>query len=259
MSHTFIIAEAGSCHDNSYEKAMSLIDEAKHVGANACKFQYWSSAERLAARRHAKDYLDVYRHYQLPKPWLGALANQCKALGIEFMATVYLPEDVATIAPFVKRFKVASFEAQDTTLLRDMASYHKPILVSTGMLTERELTTLSRSSADVRILHCVSAYPSALEDLNLRAIRHSVGAGYSDHSRHPIAGALAVACGAEVIEAHLRLDETSPKNPDFVAAMAPGAFATYVRNIRDAELMLGDSVKRVQAGEHTMLKYRVMA
>src|SRR6059036_1051144 len=97
---TFVIAEAAACHDGDLGKALRLVDLAAAIGADACKFQFLSSAERLCRRRNAPTYLDSYRLLELPAKWLDVLRDRCKDHGIEFMATCYMPEDVATIAPY---------------------------------------------------------------------------------------------------------------------------------------------------------------
>lgn len=81
--------------------------------------------------------------------------------------------------------------------------------------------------------------------------------GLSDHSRHALTGALAVAAGATIVEAHLRLDDTPAENPDYAVAFSPSEFTQYVKNIRDAEVMLGTGRKEIQACEHEMLSFKV--
>jgi sialic acid synthase SpsE len=114
----------------------------------------------------------------------------------------------------------------------------------------------------VDFLHCVSAYPTPVEQLNLAVLRETddhcaIWSGLSDHTTHPLVGALAVAAGARIIEAHLKLDDTDPQNPDAPHARTPTAFADYVRNIRFAKAVMGDGVKRVMPSEAAMLPYRV--
>jgi N,N'-diacetyllegionaminate synthase len=74
-----------------------------------------------------------------------------------------------------------------------------------------------------------------------------------------LTGALAVACGATIVEVHFRLDETRKDNPDFAHSLSPGNLTTYIANIRKAERMLGDGVKKVEASEVPMLQHRVTA
>lgn len=267
MSKTFVIAEVGSCHDGNPGKALRLIEAARWAGADAVKFQFWSSAERLASRRRAAEYLDVYAQYRMPPEWFDTLPPASHSLGLEFMCTAYLPEDVAVVAPNVSRFKVASFEATD----RDFLSYHegfgKPVYVSTGMADEATTVGIARDVSGLRcwgsaLLHCVSSYPCPVDQVNLRALRglatwSDLRIGYSDHTTSPLTGALAVACGAEIVEFHLRLNDTDRQNPDYGHARAPGWARVYVSNIRQAEAMLGSGVKRQMPAEAEMARYRV--
>lgn len=251
---TLVIAEAGSCHDGDIEKAYRLIRTAAECGADVCKFQYYSSAERLAERRNAPEYLPIYKRYQVPTVWLSWLHLACRAAGVEFMATVYLPEDIEVIAPWVSRFKVASFEAMDNEFIGRHGSYGKQVIVSTGMTDGEEFMEIYGPGVeDLQILHCVSAYPTPLDQASLRCVVD----GYSDHTADIHTGGLAVAAGAEILEVHFRLFETSVDNPDRPASLNPSQLKEYVSFVRKAELMLGDGVKRPQEAEKPMMKYRV--
>ena len=267
MTHTLVIAELGSCHDGSLEKMKRLILAAKECGADVAKGQYWSSADRLADRRKVPDsYREIYRRYQMPRDWLAYLAGYCESVGIEWMVTTYLPEDVATVAPFVKRFKVSSFEAGDDAFLSAYAPFDKPVMVSCGMRSGDEVWRLSDTCwslfRDVTLLHCVSSYPAPSSEMGLSVLRRGLDDrmfdGLSDHSRQIDMGALAVAAGAEIIETHLRLDDTDPANPDYAVAFSSAEFAEYVRLIRRAEVIMGSGEKKLQECERAMSAYRVM-
>lgn len=247
---TFIIAEAGSCHDGVFEKAVGLIDVAKDAGADAVKFQWWSSAVRMAERRRAPAYLQTYADYQMPASWLPRLAAECDRRGIEFMCTAYLPEDVTTIAPYVRRFKVASFEAHEPNFVAVCRTYGKPVIVSTGMDAPISL--------DCTNLHCVSAYPTPLDEANLRVLWHGEHDGFSDHTACIYSGAFAVCSGAIMLEVHIKDWSTARDNPDAAAALDPKQFEEYVRLVRLAEKMLGDGTRREMPSEAAMAQYKVL-
>ena len=252
---TYIIAEAAACHDGDLAKALRLIDLAANIGASACKFQWLSRAERLCERRNAPEYLDAYRLLQFPEAWFPDLLSRCEEHGIELMTTCYLPEDISVVARYVKRFKVASFEANDQEFI-DAHPRDAHLLVSLGM---GQSPYRVRWPARVGFLHCVSAYPTPADQMNLARLRDRSGvpyAGLSDHSRHPWTGALAVAAGARVIEFHCRLDTTDPRNADFAVARTPQEALEYVAHIREAEARMGDGVAVVQEAERPMLRYR---
>lgn len=271
-SSTFVIMEAAGCHDGLLVRAMKLVDVASQVGADAVKFQWLSSPDRLAERRRAPDYLDAYRTLAFPREWFPLLEQACSERKIELMCTAYLPEDIHVVAPWVKRFKVSSFEAADRHFVVLHAEFRKPVFLSTGMLSWKAFDALARAydvhysresimsvQPTLSYLHCVSAYPCPVEHANLIALRRwdrGRLSGMSDHTRHPWTGALAVAAGARIVEFHARLDETDRGNADWEVSRTPAEAAEYVRNIRLAELMLGDGTKEPSV-EAPMAQYRI--
>jgi len=258
---TLIIAEAGSNHEGSLDKAKELIDIAVECGADVCKFQYWSSSTRLAERRHAPDYLQGYMKYRMPQEWLVKLSNHCAEKNIAFMATTYLPEDIEVVDPFVNRFKIASFEATDKKFVRDHRRFKKPVIISTGMMKQIEAASLEAliyvEMMDATLLHCVSSYPTPLEAVNFHVIGGALK-GFSDHTGEIHMGAYAVIRGAEIVEVHFRSYQTTEDSPDFRVSLSPVELHKYVAYIRQAEIILGDPIKKQQECEKKMAKYRVM-
>jgi N,N'-diacetyllegionaminate synthase len=274
MQHTYVIAEIASAHDGDIEKAMSLINAAADAGADAVKAQFWSDADRLADRRRVPPhYREIYRRYQIGADWLVGLARHTRERGMDFGCTAYLPEDVATVAPLVDFLKVASFEVLDEELRAAIEPWMpcphmyrtgKRVIVSLGMCDEDEAESvrrwhLSHTAGSTAILHCVSAYPCPLESLNLSVIQVNALGGFSDHTANIQVGAYAVMSGARIVEAHIRLNETDPANPDYAPALSPGQFRAYVANIRQAERIMGDWTKRIQPCEQEMAQYKVIA
>lgn len=276
---TYVIAEAASTHDGELIKALGLVDVAAESGADAVKFQYWSSGARLARRRNAPAYREVYERYQVPEDWLPALRMRADRNKVDFVCTSFLPEDVEVIAPHVHHFKIASFESNSPGLLvahapfmSQLHSRHLFISMGMGAAVGPIRAWLTRPMTDhfgaswgnagrIVFLHCVSAYPTPVEQLNIRALNVQLLGedgprfeGYSDHAEpdHTWTGALAVAAGAAYVERHIRLDETADDNPDCATAMRPRAFAEYVRHIRFAEAALGSGQRQPQAVEAPM-------
>jgi sialic acid synthase SpsE len=275
---TFIIAEAGSNHDMDLDKAVDLVKAAKRCGADAVKFQFWSSARRMARRRRAPEYEGVYAKYQIPEDWLGFLAGICQSIDIEFMCSSYLPEDVDLVAEHVKRFKVASFEANDPLHLTAHVPHlrrGKDVIVSCGLGADRAVIKYhlagradNNRAGRVHLLWCVSAYPAPIAELRLRRLGYKWDSmtnlpyvGFSDHSPPDsvISGAVAVGAGAVILERHMRVDTTDPENPDYPHASDPATFKAYVERVRQADLMMdGDEGHAGPiACEDEMRKYRV--
>lgn len=258
MSHTFIIAEAGSCHDQDPEKAKALVRAAKECGADAVKFQYWSDSAVLAQRRHAPELQPTYAKYKMPEGWLKYLSALAGELGIEFMCTTYLYNDILTVTPYVSRYKIASFEASDQGFLSKHILHmrgQKEIIVSLGMA--QELPKYFMGVPSISTLYCVSAYPTDVFDLNLSRMTMGHHDGLSDHTCSTQTGMLAVAAGARIIEKHLRLSDTLPTNPDYPHALDPGLFRKYVMEIRWAEKVMGTMERRPVASELKNMKYKV--
>lgn len=270
QQHTYVIAEAGACHDGAWKKAVGLVEEAQRAGADAVKFQWTSDPARMAARRHAPQYQDVYARYLVwaPPLQMGALARAARTVGLDFMCSVYLPEDVPVVAKHVKTFKVASFEAEDAALLAAHVPFLEAdrgarLLVSQGLGAASPWSHFPKALwSQVQTMHCVSAYPAPVDEMNLRVLRWGGRPGLSDHTDPAFTwtGALAVAAGATILEAHLRLDETDTANPDWAHAMSPRQFAEYVKHVRFAERALGhgDNGMRAQPSEAAMAAYKVV-
>jgi N,N'-diacetyllegionaminate synthase len=143
-------------------------------------------------------------------------------------------------------------------LLSYVAKKARPIVLSTGMSTlseiEDALNEIYRvGMRSVMLMHCVSTYPTAYEDANLRAIAtlknvFGLPVGFSDHSEGAVLPAIAVALGANAIEKHITPDRALP-GPDHLLSLEPLEFKAMVDQIRLAEKALGDGIKKPTAAE----------
>lgn len=272
---TYVIADIGATHDGSFENMVKAVDAAKEAGVSMLKFQWTSDPRRMAARRGratADGYAEVYARYlNWPEVWHAALAYECARNGIDYGCTVFLPEDVAVVAPYVAHAKLASFEAEDPAMWDAWSRSLNAdawLIASLGMGACKEWRSV-RFGDRVRWLRCVSAYPAPVEALQLRRLRLNLGNpetvdvlhGLSDHTDPALVwtGAIAVAAGAEIVEAHLRLDGTNPQNPDYPHAMTVWQFRDYVRHIKFAEACLGEDGESngPHESERPMLRYKV--
>ena len=257
MTRTLVIAELGSSWrfgDDHLANAYKLIQAVKACGADVAKFQWTSDGYAMAHRREFKgaecEEADwMYRQYlQYDPQWLHSLKAHCDKVGIEFMCTVYLPEDIEVIAPLVKRFKVSAFEAEWEEFLK---AHPKGCNMIVSLNPGKHIPPLRTNlNFEIDVLHCVSEYPTPLENLGLE--RAELGrdwwkSGLSDHTTSTLTGALAVAAGASIVEKHVRLLDTPQDNPDYPHSLVAHSlnesrftadccqFQTYVRNIREAE------------------------
>lgn len=267
-----IIAEAGVNHDGDVRKACALIDAAVAAGADIVKFQSFvvdavvTPAAPKAAYQVASTAPDESLHAMLTRLQLTpteftTIADHCRAQGIEFLATAFDAESLALICSLgIRRLKVPSGEITNVPYLRAIAAHRLPVLLSTGMSTLAEVSGavgLLREAGVARdqitVLHCTSAYPTPMADVNLRAMT-TMGAqlglpvGYSDHTPGWEVSVAAVALGAIVIEKHLTLNRHDP-GPDHAASLEPAEFAAMVRAVRNVTAALGDGVKAPQPSE----------
>lgn len=256
MNIPFIIAEAGSCHEETLGRATQLIRTAAQMGADCCKFQFWSSPTRMRARRGIPEPSGTYDTGSVREVWLPTLRDVCHKENILFGCSVYLPEDVATLSKYVDVWKVSSFEAKDRELTKlvSEARGERPWFLSTGMQGVEDDALLPKGAI---YLHCVSAYPCPPEQANLGAIEPHEG--YSDHTRMVLTGGFAVMAGADYLECHYRLDDTNINCPDYPVALTPAELGKYIYCARTAAAMRGDGDKKVMECEVENLKYRVIS
>ena len=239
---TFIIAEAGVNHGGKLEEAFRLVRAANDCGADAVKFQLFDSKRLWGDDRIA--------HLQFSLDDMMDVMEECAEVGIEFMCTPFDVEAVDFLAPLVKRMKIASGLLDDFKLLYAVRRTGLPIIASTGMATRTDVRqAMSVLAGDVTLLHCTSAYPCPLVDVNLRAMEYlryyTSQVGYSDHTDGTSVAVAAVALGACVIEKHLTLDRTQ-EGPDHLSSIEPQDFARMVREIREVEIALGNAKIEVQ-------------
>ena len=257
---TFIIAEAAlTWLHGGLEAAYRSIRAAKECGADAWKTQWTSDPVEMSRRRTGGDrgaggpgvasirFVEMaskYGRLAWDPAWLPLLKAECDRVGVEFLCTTFIPQDVETMGKYVKRFKVSAFESEDMGHLSAHGS--KPVIVSVNP-GKRKPVGLPGAS----FLWCISQYPAPPESLELSRLHHQDGLrpwdGFSDHTTSVLTGAVAVGAGARIIEKHVRLHDTPESDPDYGHSlicdinsppMEEIRFKQYVRFIREAERML---------------------
>jgi sialic acid synthase SpsE len=268
----FVIAEIGvNYYDIAQKKNISLLDaaklmiaKAKEGGAHAVKFQSYS-AETLATR-FSPAYWDTTKEteksqYELFKKYdkfrekeYRELCVYAKRTGIVFMSTPFDFESVEYLNSLVDVFKISSSDITNLPFIKYIANKGKPIFLSTGASTDREIgqavkTINDEKNEKVVLLHCVLNYPTAYENANLIRIKYLQKSypknliGYSDHTlpdKNMSVLMSAIIMGATVIEKHFTLDKAIPGN-DHYHAMDLSDLITVTQNIAFYKKILGDS------------------
>jgi len=266
----FVIAEAGINHNGELDLAFQLVDAAIAAGADAVKFQTFIAAELLTAEAAKADYqktttgeqgsqLEMIKRLELSFDDFRKLKTYCDDRGITFLST---PFDITSV-DFLRElglvvFKISSGDLTNHPLLRHVALQKRPVILSTGMsdMDEvREAVTVLHDAGndDVILLQCVTNYPAAAEDINLKAMlsmqsAFDVNVGYSDHTLGIEVTLAAVALGACVIEKHFTLNKNFA-GPDHRASLEPREFKAMVEGIRKVEAALGNGLKVPAASE----------
>ena len=224
----FFIAEVSANHCGNFNLAKKLIRCAYVNGADAVKLQTYT-ADTMTIKSNKKyfkikeglwkDYMlwDLYNKAQTPLKWHKELFKYGKSLGIKVFSTPF--DDTAV--DFLEKlncpiYKISSFEMTDLNLVKKVAQTKKPIIISTGMANLNEIETTVKTARkhgakDISLLYCVSNYPSSIDDFNLNNIKilkdkFKCKVGISDHSTDNRVAIASIACGAEVIEKHIALD-----------------------------------------------------
>ena len=261
----FIIAERSGNHLQNYDNAVELIKKASEAGADAIKIQTYTPDtismdkeginEEIVKEFHTveidhpdwKDmsYNKLYEKVYTPWEWHAKLEKVANEYGLPLFST---PFDFTSVDYLEKHnvpiYKIASYDVVNLPLIKKIAETGKPVLMSVGMATEKEIqeaihTLKYNGCQNYSILHCISSYPTKTENLNLSKIKdlkkkNNCIIGFSDHSLDTNAPAMAVLLGAKIIERHLTLDRKLG-GPDASFSSEPHEFKEFVDKVRMIE------------------------
>lgn len=273
----FFIAEAGVNHNGDLDLALRLVEIAHRAGADAVKFQTFTTGKVIAVDAPLAEYqkanagapsaVEMLKGFELPHADFARIADHCRAIGIEFMSSPFDLDSAAFLAGIgMTKFKLASGEITNAPFVRGVARLAAgaggSVILSTGMSTLDEVAETvgwieAEGNPDLTILHCVSNYPAPAKDANLRAMDTLAQAfgrpiGWSDHTLGDAVSLAAVARGATVVEKHFTLDNDLA-GPDHAMSMDPDGLARLIAGIRAVEASLGDGIKRPVEAEREIM------
>ncbi len=261
---TEIIAEIGVNHNGLLDVAKRLIDAAAWAGADHVKLQKRTpelhhDPDRIRRGTPWGDISDLeYRQIvEFGEKEYDCIDLHCREHGIGWFMSVWdMPSLEFALRYEPEYVKIPSALITDLELVGNVGRCAERTIMSTGMSTPLQITTAFDRipKTDLTLMHCHSAYPAPVDELNLRCIRslkrtyEGVRIGYSGHEQPLEPTVIAVALGAEVVERHITLDRTM-WGSDHLASVVPTAFSQLVARIRATEKALGDGEKKVWESE----------
>lgn len=262
---TMIVAELSANHNHDLKIACESIRAIAESGADAVKLQTYRP-ESLTLDICNDDFLlkgglwdgrylfDLYKEACTPYEWHETLYKTARENGLICFSTPFDREGVDLLESLDNPiYKIASFEIMHLDLIRYAARRGRPMVLSTGVASEREIAEAveacrEEGNNDITLLKCTSAYPARVEDAHLSVMnelreRYDVKVGLSDHSPGSLLPVLSVALGGVMIEKHFILDR-GIGGPDAAFSMDREEFARMVKDVRLAEAALnpGDGI-----------------
>ena len=237
-----IIAEISSNHGGSKKKFLKLIESALVNGADLIKIQTYEPADVTIKSKLKQFYIkkgiwknkhlwDLYKEACTPYTWhkdAFKLAKKHKKIIFSSPFSIRAVDFLESLG--CQLYKIASFEITDLKLINYIASKKKPIIISTEMAsineTKKAIKEINKFHNKIIILHCVSSYPTNLEDINLnrilklKSIYRKNLIGLSDHTNDIISSVVALPLKIVAIEKHYKLNEND-KSPDSSFSITP--------------------------------------
>ena len=277
LKKPYLIAELSGNHNGSIKTAKKIIKEAKINGADCVKLQTYSP-NTMTIKSTKKDFIissglwrgynlwDLYKQAHTPFEWHEELFNYAKKIDITCISTPFDESAVDLLEKLnVPFYKVASFEITDIPLIKYIAQKNKPIMLSTGMSNISEInqavkTIKKYNNKEILLFHCVSGYPTPIEDINISNItylkkKYKCEVGLSDHTIGNIAAITSIALGVKVIEKHFTLSRKI-SGPDSEFSIEPNELKELRQYTDDALKAIGTVDFSLKKSEKFNIKFR---
>lgn len=268
----YLIAEIGVNHNGSVELAKKLIKHAKLNNFAAVKFQTFLPNKLLLKNtplvkyqkenKKIKNMYDLLKKYQFDFNQFKYLKNFCNNLKIEFLSTPFDIESAIFLNQLkIPMFKISSTDNDNFLLLDVIKKFKKPILLSLGMIEEKDLKKtldfLNYRKNMICLMHCISNYPTKLDETQLgyltRLKQYNYPIGWSDHTKGNASSLVATALGAVVIEKHITLDNNMI-GPDHKASMNVKNLKKFTEDIFDIYKSLNATERKISLKENEVKK-----
>jgi sialic acid synthase len=268
-SHCYVIAEIGHNHQGSVPKARELFREAKLAGAHAVKLQKRNNRGLYTKAAYNKPYdnensfgatYGEHREFlEFGLTQYRELQGHAKELDIDFFATAFDFDSADFLATLdMPAYKIASGDVKSVPLLKHVASFGKPLVLSTGGAliedVQRAYDTIMPINQQLCLLQCTAGYPASFEELDLRVIQQyrdrfpGAVVGFSGHDNGIAMAVAAFVLGARVIEKHFTLNRAM-KGTDHAFSLEPVGLRKMVRDLERTAVAFGDGAKKIYESE----------
>lgn len=269
----FIIAEIGHNHQGKVDTCKEMFRAAKECGAHSVKLQKRDNKSLYTQAMYNQPYDNENSYgptYGLHREALEfgrdeykELQRYAKELGLIFFATAFDFKSADFLEALdVPAYKIASGDLKNTPLLQYVASFKKPMIVSTGggMFDDvrRMYDAVLPINSQLAILQCTAGYPPAFEELELNVISTfrkqfpEATIGFSSHDSGIAMAVAAYVLGARVIEKHFTLNRAM-KGTDHAFSLEPVGLKKMIRDLQRLRLALGTGEKRTFPSEQKPL------
>lgn len=264
-----VIPEIGINHNGSLTVAKEMVYAAYQSGACIVKHQTHIVEDEMssAAKSVIPGNADISIYDIMEKAALNEsdeyeLMKYTESLGMEFISTPFSRAAAERLEDFgVKAYKIGSGEMNNLPLIRHIARFGKPMIVSTGMndleSIKRTVAILEDEQVPFALLHTTNLYPTKPEWVRLGAMQEMMMAfphipiGLSDHTLNNNACIAAMALGAVVLERHFT-DSMNRVGPDIVCSMDPKDLEALLSAANEVPLMLGGKKAPIQEEQVTI-------
>lgn len=276
-----VIAEVSANHNNSLSSTLKMIDVAAKIGVEAIKFQTFN-LDDMTLNIKKKEFMiknqftinswnkrtlyDLYSEAHFPFEWHYQVFKKAKSLGMICFSSVF---DIVSLELLEKikcpAYKIASLESLHFPLIEKVCATKKPIIISTGTLSLKEIDELIKflkknHCRNYAILHCVTEYPVNYKNVNLKTIsyiknKYKCIVGFSDHTSGLGAAINSVSFGANIIEKHFKVNY-STKSLDKDFSLDPKGMQLLIKEVKNAWESIGCVKKKLSKAEKVYKNYR---
>lgn len=253
-----IIAEGGLSHFGCFKKMKKLIDLAKKAGADIFKTQFYITSQLISSLN--QEWCNRMVSKEVDINFIKEAKEYAEKKGLLFLCTPHDEQSFHKLKNLnLLAYKIGSGEKGNFKFLEMICKENKPLIISTGMHSMSEINNLliflKKQKIDkVALLHCVSSYPTPLNDLNLINIKnmmdkYNLPIGYSDHSDSFLPSYVAASMGVCIIEKHITLDYDIPDAQDWRVSAGPDDFVDFVKNVKNVRCVIGKQPKKIRVSE----------